>query len=338
MKKKLLATILAVSLVATGAVTTAVCISGKDNQPTNTAQTGSNVGQVTDDKGTVMGEGINAMPTRMTFRNARALNNTSEYDSVTIQATVKPDNATNKKVSWTVGFVNPESSWAQGKNVADYISVTPQAVGSNIATVECLQPFGEQIKITVVSESNVNAKAECKIDFAKRIVKAHLRVEEYGNNASSFATDFSADAVSLSMNLDKKLWLDEPFQECSAYTVDDTFETTFKIYSNLNVVDQFSEDTDLLPQVSTIEENKDADVILGSLLDTLDGVDWSDPEDYNTLNNWLMENPHKAMFTIYYKAVGQYSTYEAELPIYLNVEGLKVLVTEIILTQNNVII
>lgn len=338
MKKKVLASILALSILATAGVAVASCVAFKDKPAGETTQTQPSVDQVTDENGEVLGDEINVMPARMIFRNARVLNNTSEYDSVTIQATIKPDNATNKNVSWSVAFVNPESTWAKGKNVADYISVTPQAVGSNIATVECLQPFGEQIKVIVTSESNVNAKAECKIDFAKRIVKAHMRMEEYGNNASSFATDFSADGVYLSMSLDKRLWLDEPYQECSAYTVDDSFEVTFKVCSNLNVVDEFSEDTGLLPQVSAIEEYKPADVILGSLLDTLEGVDWSDPECYNALNNWLKENPNKVMFTIYYKAEGQYSTYEAELPIYLNVDGLNVLATEIILNQSHIII
>ena len=97
MKKKLLATMLALSVITTGGITTAVCIGARDKQPTNTVQTGSSIGQVTDDKSEVMGDGVNAMPTRMTFRNARTITNASEYDSVTIQASIKPDNATNKK-------------------------------------------------------------------------------------------------------------------------------------------------------------------------------------------------------------------------------------------------
>ena len=202
MKKKLLATMLALSIVTTGAVTTTVCIGDRDKQPSNKVQAGSSVGQVTGDTGTVMGDGVNAMPTRMTFRNARALTNASEYDSVTIQATVKPDNATNKNVSWSVAFVNSASAWATGKNVTDYVTVTPQSAGSNIATVECLQPFGEQIKITVTSESNLNAKAECTVDFAKRIQKVPFDVQCYEENYSLIDLDFSMDALYLGVGLD----------------------------------------------------------------------------------------------------------------------------------------
>ena len=139
MKKKVLASILALSILATTGVTVASCVAFKDKPAGETTQTQPSVDQVTDENGEVLGDEINVMPARMIFRNARVLNNTSEYDSVTIQATVNPDNTTNKNVSWSVAFVNPESTWAKGKNVADYISVTPQAVGSNIATVECLQ-------------------------------------------------------------------------------------------------------------------------------------------------------------------------------------------------------
>ena len=90
--------------------------------------------------------------------------------------------------------------------------------------------------------------------------------------------------------------------------------------------------------MSTLELDKLEDLILGSLLDTLDGIDWTVPECYNALNDWLADNTDKAMFTIHYKAVGQYSTWEAEVPIYLNVDALNVLVTEITLNQGNFVI
>ena len=90
-------------------------------------------------------------------------------DGVTLQATVKPDTATNKLLDWTVTFVNPASTWATGKAVSDYVSVTPTSNGADTATVTCNEAFGEQIKITVTSRSNPNAKAECVVDFAKRV-------------------------------------------------------------------------------------------------------------------------------------------------------------------------
>ena len=72
-------------------------------------------------------------------------------------------------------------------------------------------------------------------------------------------------------------------------------------------------------------------------MSTLDGVNWNVLEYSNKLNNWFKENTDKAMFTLRYKAVGQYSTYEAEIPIFVNVDELSVIVTEIELNQSTIL-
>ena len=113
------------------------------------------------------------MPQAMTFRTAKSLMATTAaegaaYDSVTLSATVKPDSAADKTVDWTVEFVNPSSEWATAKTVTDYVTVTPQSDGATVATVQCLQPFGEQIRVTVISRMNTEAKASCPVDFAAR--------------------------------------------------------------------------------------------------------------------------------------------------------------------------
>ena len=88
------------------------------------------------------------LPKAMTFSSATALDGEdAPYDSVTVTVTVKPDNATNKKVDWSVSFVNPDSEWAAGKTVTDYVTITPESDGSNKAVIQCLQDFGEQIKV-----------------------------------------------------------------------------------------------------------------------------------------------------------------------------------------------
>ena len=78
MKKKLLATILAMSMVATAGVMATACFAVKDKPSSESTQTDSSIDQVTDETGTEMGNGVNAMPARMTFRNARAITNASE--------------------------------------------------------------------------------------------------------------------------------------------------------------------------------------------------------------------------------------------------------------------
>ena len=93
--------------------------------------------------------------------------------SVVLNATVSPDTATDKSLDWSVKFADPASEWANGKTVTDYVTVTPQADGSSIATIQCLQPFGEQIIITAASRQTPAAKAVCSVDFYARIIAAH---------------------------------------------------------------------------------------------------------------------------------------------------------------------
>ena len=111
---------------------------------------------------------VYAMPANMVFA-ATAAEPSDAKDGITLKATIDPDTAANQNVDWSVSFVNPSSSWASGKTVTDYVTVTPISDGALTATVQCLKAFGEQIKITVTSRANEYATAECTVDYARRI-------------------------------------------------------------------------------------------------------------------------------------------------------------------------
>ena len=114
-----------------------------DDKKEQTTENGG--GPVTDESGNEMNGGeVHEMPKQMTFRSVAALDGESAYDSVTLHATVKPDDAEDKRITWVAIFKNPESAWATGKTVTDYVTVTPQSEGSSVATVKCLQPFGNR--------------------------------------------------------------------------------------------------------------------------------------------------------------------------------------------------
>ena len=124
---------------------------------------------VTDGEGNAMESGkVYAMPANMVFA-ATAAEPSDAKDGITLKATIDPDTAANQNVDWSVSFVNPSSSWASGKTVTDYVTVMPTSDGALTATVQCLKAFGEQIKITVTSRANEYAKAECTVDYARRI-------------------------------------------------------------------------------------------------------------------------------------------------------------------------
>lgn len=144
---------------------------------------------VLDGEGNAMVSGKTyVMPQRMVFAaTAAEVSNASE--GITLTATISPETADNKAVDWSVAFVNQSSSWAKGKNVADYVTVMPSSDGALTATVNCLKAFGEQIKITVTSRVNPEAKAECTLDYARRILDTALYHEEMDKNILDFGSD-----------------------------------------------------------------------------------------------------------------------------------------------------
>lgn len=110
-----------------------------------------------------------------------ATTSAGDYTSVSCEltATVTPADA-NQAVSWSVEWVNPSSSWATGKTVTDYVSLTTGDT-STAATVTCSAPFGEQVKIVCTSNENSSISAECVVDFLQSVKSVSL---QFGDNLS----------------------------------------------------------------------------------------------------------------------------------------------------------
>lgn len=190
----------------------AVILKDKDN--TNEVKQPYSDTVVTDGEGNEMVSGeVYAMPANMIF-SVTSAEPTNASDGIKLNATVYPETADNKAVDWVVAFVNPSSAWASGKNVSDYVKVVPESDGAAVATVECLQAFGERIKITVTSRANPLAKAECVLDYARRIldtavysiVKGYL-VDFGSNEVLIDMVNLDYDTV-LSKIKDKSIWSD----------------------------------------------------------------------------------------------------------------------------------
>lgn len=142
--------------------------------------------------------------------------------SVTLKATVGPEDATNKILEWTVAFADPTSSWASGKTVTDYVKVTPS--GDTLsATVECIAPFSAQIVVTVTSEANPDASASCTVDYAKKVTDVGLNVGTY--EFQSGETLFVPFEVGTDVQ-GAGGTVDLGFSTSAAFTVDDSFTLT----------------------------------------------------------------------------------------------------------------
>ncbi len=87
----------------------------------------------------------------------------------TLTATVSPSNADDKTIVWTVAWKNGASTWANGKAVSDYGTVTATVSSGATANFVCKQGFGEQMIITATSRDNSSAKGTLTVDYRKRL-------------------------------------------------------------------------------------------------------------------------------------------------------------------------
>lgn len=112
------------------------------------------------------GQGIVMEVVRLQSSGVETVNSTYQKS---VSATVYPTYTTDKSVDWSVEFVNPSSTWATGKTVTDYVTISPLSDGSTEAVITCHKAFGEQIKVIVTSRVNTSASASCFVDFEKKI-------------------------------------------------------------------------------------------------------------------------------------------------------------------------
>lgn len=106
----------------------------------------------------------------------------------TVTATVEPADADDKTVDWSIAFKNPSSSWANGKNVTDYGTITATSDGALTANFVCKQAFGEQIIITATSRDNSSAKGTTTVDYRKRLTSTTTGIFD-GNTSSTKVWD-----------------------------------------------------------------------------------------------------------------------------------------------------
>lgn len=101
----------------------------------------------------------------------------------TLTATVKPDDAPDKRVDWTVEWGAGASRGSE--NVSNYLTVTPNSDGSNVATVTCLQGFeGDGIIITVRTRVG-NYSASCFVTYVGRPSSMTVNMSGYSTSTNN---------------------------------------------------------------------------------------------------------------------------------------------------------
>lgn len=105
--------------------------------------------------------------------------------SQNIQATITPTSATKKSLTWSVAFNNPSSTWANGKTVTDYVSVSWSSSADTICTVTCAQAFGEQIILKCQSVDYPGIYATATVDYERKVDSVSLHVTNNHDYATS---------------------------------------------------------------------------------------------------------------------------------------------------------
>jgi len=104
------------------------------------------------------------MPKSLYFSIARNAAPSGHTASVNLTATVTPLEATNKKVDWTVAWGSAPTNG--DKPVTDYVTVTPDSDGSNVATVTCKKAFGDDKIVVTVTTRDGGFTALCTVSYA----------------------------------------------------------------------------------------------------------------------------------------------------------------------------
>ena len=194
-----------------------------EEQTEQTEETADNGGAI---NGESVGSGVKVMSAKIAPENYAANGVSAQAETAyTLTATVLPEKASNKAVDWAVSFVNPSSAWATGKTVTDYVTVTPTADGALTANVECLQAFGEQIKVTVTSRNNADATATCLVDYAERVSGYTLTLSNGGVTISSSDPEYTVTGNS-SVSISKGEYTK------TVGTVEENFTGTYVIRGN----------------------------------------------------------------------------------------------------------
>ena len=127
----------------------------------------------------------------------------------TLTATITPAGAANKAVDWTIAFKNASSTWATGKTVTEYATVTPSADGALTAVVENVAAFGEQIVVKATSRDNAEAFATCTVEYLQRTTGYTLTLDgktysTTGTTTNSATPTFAAaKSASATVKVDK---------------------------------------------------------------------------------------------------------------------------------------
>ena len=283
----------------------------------------------------------------MLTANAEEAAGVSE-DSVRLTATITPVAASIQTVDWSLAWVNANSTWASGKTVTDYVSITPTEDGALTADVQALQAFGEQIQVTVTSRDNPDVKANCTLDYAKRVEKITFCLISGGSDLHT--TDEKDITLNCDFTTELAVFTAYTNLEYSVGTVEDDFRVKGFLYGTVTdeMLTTISNETGY---TYTFDDGMYPDPVYGYNLTTKTEVSYMfKGNGYSlsmggngelallALQKYVYDHPETTFFNLKIKATGTYSTFEKEMTVYFNTDLLYTAATGVDIDQVSVVL
>ena len=173
-----LVTIIALVLVAILSIGLLCALFIQPNEEKPDEQTEVQQAAVMDGEGNAMdADTVYAMPAAMSFSAASLAQARAHFDEpsttttvssdesvdVRIEAYVRPDDAANKKVDFSVSWGTAPTHGSEP--VENYLTVTPDSDGSTTATVSCKKAFGDDTILITVTTREGGYTATCTVTF-----------------------------------------------------------------------------------------------------------------------------------------------------------------------------
>lgn len=137
-----------------------------------------------DESGTADGMTVTAQSTERLRMTARAVNNSEQFPNAdnkyVVTATVKPTDADDSELNWSVKFKDGATGWAQGKTVSDYVSVTSVSSDTKRVEVTCHKAFGAVIEVVATSKSTPEVTASCVCNYLERVTNFNFELPALG--------------------------------------------------------------------------------------------------------------------------------------------------------------
>lgn len=138
-------------------------------------------------------------PALMTYAADNGISAQAASNVQRLTATVTPADAANKALDWSVAWLNASDTWAAGKTVTDYVTVTPTADGALTADVACNQAFAAKIQIKAVLRDASDLFDTCTVDYVQKITGVNFRMQ-YAEGSNTM--DWSLTPANLNPSVD----------------------------------------------------------------------------------------------------------------------------------------